>query len=223
VTGAVPGLTLNLLSASAGTEVSLGVTPDTSSASTAINQFVNDYNTLIGALNTQFTDTGSGEGVLASDPTVRSLQSELLQSLSYTFAPSSGSTTMPNLSSLGISVGNDGTLTVDSATLNSALQNNYSDVQNFFQGSALNGFANSLDQQLTSFISPGAGAFTVDLQSISTQYSGLQDDINNFETNYITPLQTQLQSSYSQAEIQLQQLPTLTKQIEAELGENSSS
>lgn len=221
VTGVVPGLTLNLLSASTA-EVSLGVAPDTSSASTAINQFVNDYNSLIGDLNTQFTDTGSGEGVLASDPTVRSLQSDLLQSLGYTFVPSSGTTTVSNLSSLGITVNNDGTLSVDSATLNSALQNNYSDVQNFFQGAALNGFANSLDQQLTSFISPADGAFTVDLQSISTEYSGLQDDINNFETNYIAPLQTQLQSSFSQAEIQLQQLPTEMKQIDEELGQNSS-
>jgi flagellar hook-associated protein 2 len=96
-------------------------------------------------------------------------------------------------------------------------------VQNFFQGSALNGFANSLDQQLTSFISPADGAFTVDLQSIGTETSGLQTDITNFQTNVITPLQTQLQSEFSQAEILLQQLPTEMKQIDEELGENSSS
>jgi flagellar hook-associated protein 2 len=39
---------------------------------------------------------------------------------------------------------NDGTLSVDSATLNSALTNNATDVQNFFEGTALNGFANSV-------------------------------------------------------------------------------
>ena len=115
--------------------------------------------------------------------------------MSYTSTPASGTTTtVSNLSSLGISVNNDGTLTLNSASLTSALQNNFSDVQNFFQGAALNGFANSLDQQLTTFISPAEGAFTLDLQSINTEEGNLQTDINNFETNYITPLQTQLKS-----------------------------
>ncbi|MGP8259077.1 MAG: flagellar filament capping protein FliD [Acidobacteriaceae bacterium] len=223
VTGALPGVTLNLLNAAPGTSVSLAVAPDTSQASTAINQFVTDYNKAIGDVNTQFTDSGSGEGVLAGDSVVRSLQSTLQQALDYMYTPSSGTTTVPTLTSLGISVNQDGTLSVDSSTLNSVLQNNFSDVQNFFQGPALNGFANSLDQQLTSFISPADGAFTVDLQSISTEYSGLQTDITNFQNNYIAPLQTQLTAEYSQAEILLQQLPEEMQQINTELGLNNNS
>jgi flagellar hook-associated protein 2 len=220
VTGVLPGVTLNLQSASPGTEVTLAVTPDTSQASTAINQFVTDYNTLITAVNTQFTDTaGSGQGVLAEDPTVQSLQSELLGALGYT--ATSGST-LTSLASMGISVNTNGTLTVDSGALNSALSNNFTVVQNFFQGTALNGFANSLDQQLTSFISPADGAFTLDLQSIGTENTALQDDINNFQSNVIAPLKTQLQAEYSQAEIALQQLPDELKNIDAELGLNSS-
>jgi flagellar hook-associated protein 2 len=223
VTGVVPGLTLNLLSADPGVDVSLGVTPDVSQAESAINQFVTDYNTVISDLNTQYTDTGSGEGPLASDSTVRSLQSDVLGALDYTYTPASGTTTVPNLSSLGITVNNDGTLTVDSGTLESALQNNFSDVQSFFQGASLNGFANSLDQQLTSFIAPGNGAFTVDLGNMNSEISDLQADITNFQTNYITPLQAQLQSDYSQAEIALQELPTEMQQINEELGNNNSS
>ena len=221
MTGALPGITLNLLNASPGTNVSLAIAPDTTQASTAINQFVTDYNKAVADLNTQFTFTGTSEGPLATDSAVRSLQSTLEGALDYTYTPSSGTTTMPNLSSMGITVNNDGTLTADSATLNNALQNNFSDVQNFFQGAAMNGFANSMDQQLTSFISPADGAFTLDLSSISTEYSGLQTDITNFETNYITPLKTQLTSDYSQAEIALQQLPTEMQQINTELGLNT--
>ncbi|HEY1648536.1 MAG TPA: flagellar filament capping protein FliD [Terracidiphilus sp.] len=223
VTGIIPGLTLNLLSADPGVYVSLGVSADTAQAAAAINQFVSDYNTVIQAVNAQFTDSGSGEGVLATDPNLRNLQDDLQSALSYLNTPSSGTTTVSNLSSLGITTNSDGTLTVDTATLNDALSNNFSDVQNFFQGTALNGFANSLDQQLTNFISPSDGAFTVDLQSISTQESGLQTDITNFQTNVITPLQANLKSEYSQAEILLQQLPTELKQIDQELGFNGSS
>lgn len=223
VTGAVPGLTLDLLSAQPGTEVSLKVAPDTTAASNAINQFVSDYNNMITQLTAQFTFNGTSEGVLATDSTVRSLQSSLLSSITYTYSPASGTTTVPNLSSLGISVGNDGKLTVDSSTLQNVLQNNYSDVQNFFQGSALNGFANSVDQQLSTYLHGGDGAFTLDLQSMSDQTSELQKDISNFETNYITPLKAQLQNEYSQAEIALQQLPMEMKQLNAQLGGNNGT
>jgi flagellar hook-associated protein 2 len=226
VTGAVPGLTLNLLSAPSPTSsVSLTVAPDTSAASTAINQFVTDYNTAITDLNSEFSDTGSGQGSLAQDQVVLNLQSTLEQAVAYTATPATGSTatTVPNLTSLGISVGSDGTLTVDSATLDNVLQNNFGDVQNFFQGSAQNGFASVLDTQLTSFTDASDGAFTVDLQSIATQTTALQTNITNFQTNIITPLQTKLQADFSQAEILLQELPTEMKQIDTELGQNSSS
>lgn len=223
VTGIIPGLTLNLLSADPGAYVSLGVGPDTAQAAAAVNQFVSDYNTVMQAINAQFAVTGSSEGVLATDPNLRNLQSDLEGVMSYVNKPSSGTTSVSNLSSLGITVNSNGTLSVNSATLNSALSNNFSDVQTFFQGSALNGFANTMDQQLTNFISPSDGAFTVDLQSISSQQSQLQTDITNFQQNVITPLQKQLKSEYSQAEILLQQLPTQMAQINQELGFNNSS
>lgn len=223
VTGIIPGLTLDLLSADPGAYVSLGVAPDTAQASAIVNQFVSDYNTVIQALNAQYADTGSGQGILATDPNVRNLQNDLQGVLGYVYTPSSGTTTVSNLTSLGISVNSDGTLNVDTATLNNALSNNFTDAQSFFQGTALNGFANAMDQQLTNFISPSDGAFTIDLQSIKTQESSLQDDITNFQTNVITPLQKQLQSEYSQAEILLQQLPTEMQQINQELGYNNSS
>jgi len=217
-------MSINLLSADPGVQVSLQVSPDTSQASTAINQFVSDYNTLISDLSTQFTFSGSSQGVLSTDSSVRNLQSTVLSALGYTATPASGATTttISNLSSLGVTVDNNGKLSVDSSSLQSALQNNFSDVQNFFQGSALNGFANSMDRELTSFVSPDSGAFTVDLKSMNTQITALQTDISDYETNIITPLRTKLQSEYDQAEIALQELPTETSQINSELGNTSS-
>jgi flagellar hook-associated protein 2 len=226
VTGAVPGLTLNLLSASAGATVNLTVAPNSTAVSTAINKFVTDYNTAITDLNSEFSYiSGSGQGSLAQDPAVQNLQNTLEQAVAYTATAVSGSTTttVPNLTSLGISVGSDGTLSVDSTTLSNVLQNNFGDVQNFFQGASLNGFASVLNKQLTSFTSTSDGAFTVDLQSIATNTTALKADITNFQANVIVPLQTELQSDFSQAEILLQQLPTEMKQIDTELGENNSS
>ncbi len=222
----ISGLTLNLQGANPQSIVNISIAPNTDQVATAINQFVTDYNTAITLVNSQFTYSATNQGALSNDPTIRSLQSAMMRAIGYV-VPSWGSPpTAPaiaTLGSLGISMANDGTLSVDSTTLTSALQNNYSDVQRLFQGTALNGFANRMDQALNSFISPGDGAFTVDLQSISSLTADLQDHINDYEANVITPLQKQLQASYSKAEIALQGLSKTMQQLNAELGLTNNS
>ncbi len=223
VTGAMSGVTLNLLGAAPGSPISLTVASDASQVSTAINQFVTDYNTAIGLVNSQFAVNSSNtEGVLASDPTIVNLQSTLEQAISYMNTPTTGTTTVSSLNDLGITANPDGTLAVDSATLVNALTNNPSDVQNFFEGSALNGFANSLYNSLNTFTMPSTGAFSVDLSSYNTEYSNLTTEINNLETNYIANQQTVLTAEFSAAEVALQQLPQQMQQLNAELGLNSN-
>ena len=166
VTGAINGVSLSLSDADPGVPVSLAVASDASQVSTAINQFVTDYNTAIGLVNSQFAiaSGATSEGVLASDSTVVSLQSTLERALNYAATPATGTTTtIYTLNDLGIAQGSDGTLSVNSATLNSALVNSPSDVQNFFEGSAFNGFAASMSNALSNFTDPANGAFTVDL------------------------------------------------------------
>jgi flagellar hook-associated protein 2 len=232
VSGAIPGVTLTLLGADPGATVALGVQSDSSQVATAITQLVTDYNTAIGLVNAQFNLTSStnssgaatnSEGALASDPTVVSLQSALEQAIAYTFTPTSGTTTVSSLNDLGITTNADGTLAVDSATLDNALTNNPSDVQNFFQGTALNGFANTLANTLNSYTEPANGAFTVDLNSMSTQSQALTSEINSYETNYIANQQTVLTAEYSSAEIALQQLPEEMQQLNSELGFTNNS
>lgn len=221
VTGAINGVTLTLSTAAPGVPVNLVVASNAAQVSTAINQFVSDYNTAIGLVNSQFTiaSGSSTEGVLSSDPTVVSLQSTLEQALNYAATPAVGTTTsVITLNDLGITQASDGTLTVNSATLNDALVNNPGDVQNFFAGASLNGFANSMNNVLNNFTNPADGAFTVDLRGISATNTDLTQQISDFETNFIANQQTILTATYSSAEIALQQLPTEMAQIQAELG-----
>ena len=223
VTGALAGVTLNLLGPTSVAGSTLTVASDASQASAAINKLVSDYNTAIGLVNAQFQYNAgtSSQGVLGSDPTVRALQNTLMQALNYVSTPGIGTTTVNGLSDLGISAASDGTLTVDSATLNAALVNNASDVQNFFQGASLNGFANAMTNGLSSFTNPGSGAFSIDLRSISNTSADLTKHISDFESIYIANQQTILTAMYSKAEIALQQLPTQMAQINAELGNNT--
>jgi flagellar hook-associated protein 2 len=225
VTGAISGVTLRLLGAAPGSQINLTVASDASQVSTAINQFVSDYNNAIGLVTAQFSidSTTNSQGVLGADSTIVSLQSALEQAINYVNTPATGTTTVSMLSDLGITANKDtGTLSVDSATLNNALTNNPSDVQNFFEGATLNGFANSVYSALNAFTSPVNGAFKVDLTSIANTSASITSHINDFERGYIASQQTILTAEYSQAETALQQLPAEMAQLNALLGLTST-
>jgi flagellar hook-associated protein 2 len=137
--------------------------------------------------------------------------------------PATGTTTtVTTLNDLGIAAGSDGTLSVDTTTLNNALTNNALDVQNFFEGTSLNGFAAQMNTAMNTFTSPANGAFTVDLSSISASSTAITSQINNFETSYIANQQIVMTAMYSAAEIALQQLPQQMAQLNAELGNGTS-
>jgi flagellar hook-associated protein 2 len=214
VTGAVSGLTLNLVGADVGGQVTVTVAPDSTSVETAIATFVGAYNTAIGDVNTQYTVSATNqEGPLAGDSTVQMLQDSLLSAGSY----SGGGSGVSTLADLGITMNNDGTLTLNTATLDNAMQNNFAAVQNFMQGASSNGFASTLNNQLNNLTEPATGAFTVDLQSISSENTDLQDQINTFKT-YLNAQQTLLTAQYNQADITLQEIPEEEAQINGELG-----
>jgi flagellar hook-associated protein 2 len=222
VSGAIPGVTLNLQNANPNETIALSVAPDTSQATTAINNFVSAYNKVVQDINAQFTVSSSGSSSttqpLESDSTVRMLQQELLSSVN--FSPSgSGSGSIVNLSSLGVNLNADGTLSVDSSTLSSALTNNYSAVQSFMQGTA--GFGSNLTGMLSQVLDP-QGPIALDLQGISQSSQSLGQQISDMQT-YLQQQQQTLTQEYTQVDVTLQQLPTLTSQIDAELGMNNSS
>jgi flagellar hook-associated protein 2 len=220
VTGAISGVTLNLLGSSPGTVINLDIAPDTDSITTAVNNYVTAYNTLISDVNTQigYDATTQTAGVLQSDSVAQQLQSALLASTNY----NAGSGTYPTLDSLGITTNTDGTLTLNSTQLATALQNNPSAVGAFFQGTALNGFANSLTSSLNLYTDPTQGAFTIDLQSIASENQDLTNQTNTLEL-YLSSQQTILTAQYNAADIAIQQLPEQIKQIQALLNPNSSS
>ena len=224
VTGAIPGVTLNLAGVTANSPVSLTVGADMSQISSAIGQFVTSYNSAVTLVNSQFNYSTSTqtEGALGSDGTVRSLQSALLSMAEF----NAGSTSPTNasfstLASLGITMNDDGTLAVNGTALNEAIQSNSSAVQSFFQGSSLNGFASMATSALKSFSDPAGGALVLDSANLTSQYNALQTEVSNYESGYIAPQRTILTSMYSKAEIALQQLPTTMKQLQAQLGQNS--
>jgi flagellar hook-associated protein 2 len=221
VTGAIPGVTINLAAADPNTEVQLSVGPDTTQATQAINDFVAAYNTVIGDINQQFTvdPSTNTEGPLGADSSLRSLQSSLLTDATYSITGNSG---LVNLASLGIDMNDDGTLTVDSSTLSSALTNNPAEFQNFFQNSSLTGFANNFSADLTNLTDPVQGILNLDLVENATEQQNLTNDINDFQDR-LNAQQEQLIDQYSAVNASLEEYPLLLQEITAQLGGSATA
>jgi flagellar hook-associated protein 2 len=172
VSTAIPGVTFQLLSKST-TPVQIEIVNDNTDVETAFSTFVSAYNKVLGDLTTQEGNDSSGNAEpLYGNPIVAQIQSAL--SMALTTGTASGS--VSNLDQLGISVSNTGTLSLDSSTLDSILNSNYSGVVGFLQNS--NSFGQSLAATLgTLGNSSPTGAISLALASNSSQETALNDNV----------------------------------------------
>ncbi|MGH9604492.1 MAG: flagellar filament capping protein FliD [Terracidiphilus sp.] len=111
-----------------------------------------------------------------------------------------------NLTSLGIGVNNDGSLTFDAASLDSVLNSNYSSVVGFFQN------ANSWGQSFSSMLTnAGSSSSTGILALASGSNSSIESTLNaeiTREGSLISAEQTSLTAELNSANEIMQQLPT---------------
>ena len=215
VTGVVQGVTLNLTGTDpAGATVT--VAPDTTQATTAITNFVNAYNQVIGSLNTQFKydPTSQSTGPLGSDTTVMDLQQQLLGNAAFSISGNSG---FVNLASIGIDMNDDGTLSINSSTLNGAMASNFTAVQNLFQQVSPAGFAQNFDNNLLTMTDPVASPIAVDQQGIAQTTADLNQQITDFQAR-LDSQEQQLMQVYSNVAVTIQNLPTQLSQIQSQLG-----
>jgi flagellar hook-associated protein 2 len=214
VNGAINGVTLNLVGADPTTQVDLAIAPDVTQAEAAINSFVSAYNTVVTGLNSQFAvdPTTGQQGPLGTDSSATLVQNEVLAAAAY--APG-GSSTITNLTSLGLNFNDDGTITVDQGALANALQSNYTAVQGFLQ-SGSSAFATSFLTTLQNLNDPTQGAIAVDLNGISSTQQSLTQQINDFQAQLAVTQQT-LTAYYSQIDTTLQELPLLQAQVASQL------
>lgn len=225
VTGAIPDVTLNLVSADPATPVTVTVGPDTTAITNSIDNFVTEYNTVVSDINTEFAVNASTseQGPLGSDTDLRVLQSTLAADITYATTDSTSvSSGFTNLASLGITMNNDGTLSVDSTTLSSALTSNPSAVQNFFTNSNSTGFADNFNTDLTHLTNPATGILNEDLASNQQQQSDLTTEITNFQTQ-LAAQKAALTQEFDQVNANLEQYPFTLAEVNAALGSLSSS
>jgi flagellar hook-associated protein 2 len=135
VTGVVSGTTLNLLSRTTGTPVTVEVRPDLDSAIKAVQSISTAYNEAIDFFNAQFDR--DNPGVLASDGTARMIQQEIQSLVTGGIAgiPLGG---IRSLSAVGISFdGLTGKMSLDSGSLRLLLEDRFDDVGRLFLASGV--------------------------------------------------------------------------------------
>jgi len=209
VTGAIQGLTLNLTGTGTTT---VQVSQDFSTAQTAVQNFVNEYNSAINLIGQELSyDSTTGyTGDLFGDPTLMAIQSNLRTMMSGFFDNPTGPYT--SLGSVGISTsganyGQDPSLTFDTSQFTAALTANPQSVANLFgapyggvtpsiSSSSPQGVANQLDAYLQPMISYG-GTLSQTVNSINSQITGLQSQISDF-SQQVTNYQNNLVSQYAQ-------------------------
>ncbi len=162
----VSGVTLNLTGTSTS-PVNLTVGPNTSAVTTAINGFVTAYNAALSAIQTQTSYNASTQvaGTLQGDVSLSILQSQLASMLTTNMG--SGSSGYSNLTQLGLGFQQNGTITLNTTTLNNALSSNYQAVANLFVA------AGTATDNLVNYTSAGsatkAGTYGINVTQLATQ------------------------------------------------------
>ena len=208
VSTVIPGVTFQLLAPSPVTSgtpetVQVQILNNNTAVVSSISQLVSDYNAVISAVNTQETNNASGTAQpLFGSPTLAMFQEQLLGSINQ----SNTQGNVGNITQLGISINNDGTLSLDTSTLNSELNQDYSGVISFFQNSGSWGlnFSTALNNLGNS--SP-TGMLTLDLNANSAIISSLNQNISN-ENLLISSQQSSLTTELNLANQTLQQIPS---------------
>lgn len=153
VSGAVDGVTLNLLKAEEGTLVSLNIERDDAAIQKKVEGFVSAFNALAQQITnlSRYDAATQSAGPLLGDAMLRGVDSQVRRIMGEAVSGLAGNYT--TLASLGISTTATGTLQLDSAKLQTALQADAAAVANVFGSD--NGVAKRLDTFLGERLSVG--------------------------------------------------------------------
>ncbi len=132
VTDAIAGVTLTLLKANSGSPTSVTLSRDTESVKKAIESFVGGYNDATRVLRelTAYNAETRQAGLLQGDPVATSIASRMRSTLNAALTAFGGS--FSSLAQIGVAFQKDGSLALDSAKLQSAMNTAFDDIAGLF-------------------------------------------------------------------------------------------
>jgi flagellar hook-associated protein 2 len=187
VTGAVPGVTLNLVDVGTST---VKVDRDEDGMKTKLQAFVKSYNDVMTTLNGAFSYSGASKGAdtLAGDSTMKQLQSSL-RGMVGKLVPN-GDSSMQMLSSIGVATNRDGTLTLDDTKYSAAVAKDYEGVASMLTGRTDGtGLMKQISDGLLGYTKTG-GTLSTKIDNltkrnklIDTQITSMQTRIDKYKEN----------------------------------------
>lgn len=191
VTGALSGVTLNLLTTTSA--ATLTVSTDDTTVEGNIQSLVSAYNTLQGTFSSlgSYDATTNTAGPMMGDAMLSSIQSQVRSAL-YSIV-NTGSATYDSLASIGITTKSDGTLSVNSTTLSAALSSDFGAISQLFSGSS--GVAAALNTQINADLLSG-GPIDSRSKTLIQQENALTQQSSQLQQQ-MTALSASLTEQYS--------------------------
>ncbi|MGD0462420.1 MAG: flagellar filament capping protein FliD [Tepidisphaeraceae bacterium] len=208
LTNIIKGVTVSLVSASSS-PVTLSVAPDPSNVVGQLQNFVSDFNSLVGTIttDTQYDTTKNVGGILLGDATTQQAQDAIYNMINTVVQ---GAGQYKDLADIGITVNANGettsgtTLTFDQNTFETAFANDPTAVQNLFSDATI-GLGNVISNSMNALTDPANGSITLQTNTLNTQISQYQDQINELNT-ILAEKKTQLQNEFNSMESTLASL-----------------
>jgi flagellar hook-associated protein 2 len=228
VTGAISGVTLNLIKA---TPVTTPATPpttvtvgnDTKGAQTSIGTFVTALNGLVTSIEslTSYDPSTKIAGVLQGNATLQSFQTQLQKIVGQVV---SGNTSAVNsLASLGITANTDGSFATDSTKLGNALTGSVTSVAAVLAGTG--GIATQLNTLINAYTKTGGllGTINQGLQTGLKENASQQTALNARLSTYSATITAQYNAMDTAVALLKQTQTFLTAQFNAGSSSSSSS
>ncbi|ASI89535.1 flagellar filament capping protein FliD [Vibrio mediterranei] len=199
-TGVIDGVDLTVSKAQVSGEQPLTLTIGADDAATKeqVNAFIDAYNTLMSTMD-EYTGIGGEDkarGVLASDPTLRSIESQLTSIIR-------GEYNGMRLSEVGIEIDRSGKMTLDATKFEEAQKNNSAALEAMFNGDG--NLLDSIDTMVDPFLKSTTGLF-------KTRKDSLQQNISRIDDKQAT-LERKYDMAYSRYLKQFTQMNTLMTQM----------
>ncbi|EPH6195873.1 flagellar filament capping protein FliD [Vibrio parahaemolyticus] len=198
--GMIDGVDITVSKAQTSGEapISLNVGTDNEGTKEQLDKFVETYNNLVSTIDkyTQIGGEDKARGALVSDPTLRSIESQLSGIIR-------GEHGGMRLGDIGLSLDRSGKLTVDQDKFNTAQQNNSAGLEAMFNGEGA--LIDSLDAMAEPFLKFSSGAFKSRKEALQSSLERIEDKQTGLERKY--------KMSYDRYLKQFTQMNTLMNQM----------
>jgi flagellar hook-associated protein 2 len=213
LSGAVSGVTFELLSKAPGEAKTVSIARDTDTARKSLEAFISAYNSTLGSLSaaTRYDPQTKTASSLTGDPLPRSVGAELRRIIG---TAGSGSDGVRTLADLGIKTSVSGTLTLDAAKFSAALAAHPEQVAALVTGS--NGIAAKLDA-VVKRMAGSDGAIASRTEGLDSRLRGIDDRRSALNTR-LASIEARYRAQFTALDGLVAKLQSTSSFLTAQLG-----